>query len=163
MKNLLRILFVLFTLNCSAQTFVPTALAPTITHVPYPFDTRATVMVPNESYFIIRQVDATPLAYWGQKGIECKDLVPSLYRELNLRIDRIGLLDNVVDNCRQAKEQYQEMLAAAVAQNKNTESDLLIARAKAEEWKTKARKRGELLWSIGAAGAAVVAGVIFLP
>lgn len=107
--------------------------------------------------------DAYHLEYWGSKGIASKDLIPSLYKEINLQTDRLDLQTKIIDNCQSAKEEYRNMVAVAAARNQNTEKDLAVQRALAEQWKVKAKKRGEILWSLGGAAAAALAGIIFIP
>lgn len=100
--------------------------------------------------------EAAVIDFWGRKGITSKDLVLDLKTEVGYLKTKIEFKDMIISNQTSAQEEYRAMVARSAQESQRLLAENLSLREERDDYKEKARKRGEKLWTFtGALGLAI--------
>lgn len=111
----------------------------------YGFSQADTITHKNELKILLSIPQARTLEFWGQRGLICKELVPSLETRIEILQSKLGFYEMINRNCVAAQEEYRVMVQNAAGVNAKLERELSDKILEADKWRYKARNRGQAL------------------
>lgn len=88
---------------------------------------------------------ASRVEYWGQKGRHSVPVISALETRINLLETKLSFQEMVNQNAVQAQQEYRQMVQNAANRNFQLQKDLQDALTSREDWKHKAKTRGQAL------------------